>query len=304
MIKTTFEQLAAFVAVAEREHLSQAAAALGLSPSAVSASIKALEGNHDVKLFSRVGRGIELTAEGRLFLPEARKALARLHGAEQVLNEFQGLARGELDIQASQTIANYWLPDRLMRFRARYPNIDIRLAVGNTATVTKAVLSGAAELGFIEGDIDEPALNCAPVTVDRLIVVVSAKHALAQRPGPLAAPDLQALRWVLRECGSGTRAVFESSVMDHGVDPAALDVTLTLPSNEAVLSAVRASACATALSDCVVAPFIANGELAALDFPLKPRAFMRLRHKERHLSSASREFERFCREPSEAVTGA
>ncbi len=62
----TLEQLRVFVAVADRQHVTRAAEALNLAQSAVSAAIAALEGRHGAKLFSRVGRGIELTEAGRL----------------------------------------------------------------------------------------------------------------------------------------------------------------------------------------------------------------------------------------------
>ncbi len=73
----TFEQLSIFVAVAERQHLTKAAEALRLTPSAVSAAIKVLEGFYNVQLFHRVGRGIELTEAGRVFLDEAKAVLSR-----------------------------------------------------------------------------------------------------------------------------------------------------------------------------------------------------------------------------------
>ncbi|MGO7645885.1 LysR family transcriptional regulator, partial [Rhizobium ruizarguesonis] len=73
----TFEQLAIFVAVAEREHLTKAAFEIGLTPSAVSSSIRNLETSYGVELFHRVVRRIELTYEGRVFLGEARATLAR-----------------------------------------------------------------------------------------------------------------------------------------------------------------------------------------------------------------------------------
>ncbi len=62
----TLDQLRVFVAVAKRQHVSQAARALNLAQSAASAAIAALEGQHGVRLFHRVGRGIELTETGRM----------------------------------------------------------------------------------------------------------------------------------------------------------------------------------------------------------------------------------------------
>src|SRR3984957_15980363 len=128
----TLEQLRVFVAVAERQHVTRAAEALNLAQSAASAAIAALEGRHGARLFNRVGRGIELTEAGTLFLVEARAVLARAEAAEAILSELGGLKRGTLIVQASQTIASFWLPRHLVAFRSAYPRIDIRLSVGNT----------------------------------------------------------------------------------------------------------------------------------------------------------------------------
>ncbi len=296
----TLDQLAIFVAVAEREHLTRAAAALGLTPSAVSASIKALEAYYNVRLFDRVGRGIELTREGRAFLREAKETLARVKSAEAVLSELGGLRTGRLDVHASQTIANYWLPPRLLRFRQKHPGIEVRLTIGNTATVSAAVMEGAAELGFIEGTIDEPALALLPVMIDKLVIVTAPGR--RRKAGATEAAELTGLCWIMREPGSGTRAVFEQALEARAIDPRDLQVALILPSNEAVLTAVRTSDCATALSEAVVAPFVENGQLVVLDIALPPRQFTILRHKERHLTAAAREFEAVCRAPESPQT--
>ena len=79
----TLDQLRIFIAVAEREHITRAAAALNLTQSAVSAAVAALEERHAVRLFDRVGRRIVLTDPGRLFLDEARSVLARAEQAER-----------------------------------------------------------------------------------------------------------------------------------------------------------------------------------------------------------------------------
>ncbi|MCO5091253.1 LysR family transcriptional regulator [Bosea sp. (in: a-proteobacteria)] len=291
----TPEQLATFIAVAEREHLTKGAAAVRLTPSAASAAIRALEAVYNVDLFDRVGRRIELTRAGRLFLAEARRTLAAVKEAEGLLSELGGLRTGHLDIEASQTIANYWLPARLLRFTALYPGISVGFRDGNTAGVVQAVTSGRAELGFIEGSVDEAALAAHPFRSDELIIVVSSR---APGVGAVTTPErLRELRWIMREPGSGTRTEFEAALAAIGIDSTTLPVALILPTNEAVLSAVRGSACAAALSRLVVSPFIASGELVGIDIALAPRQFTILRHKERRLSAAALAFERICREP-------
>ena len=121
----TLEQLRIFIAVAEKQHVTQAASQLNLTQSATSAAIAALERRYGIKLFDRVGRGIVLTQTGRDFLNEAREVVARAKAAAQVLDDLAGLKRGSLTLAASQTVANYWLPPRIQAFRKAYPGIDL-----------------------------------------------------------------------------------------------------------------------------------------------------------------------------------
>lgn len=174
----TLDQLRIFVEVAEREHLTQAANILALTPSAVSASIRALEERYGTQLFDRVGRRIETNENGRIFLIEAKATLARAQAAELTLSELGGLLRGTLTIQASQTIASYWLPPLLVRFRQLYPLIEINLTIGNTGNVARSVLNGMAELGFIEGHIDEPSLDVQIIDQDKIVAVVPPRTSL------------------------------------------------------------------------------------------------------------------------------
>ena len=145
----TLEQLRIFIAVAEKQHVTQAARELNLTQSATSAAIAALETRYDVKLFDRIGRGIALTQTGRDFLVEARAVLARAKAAAQVLNDLAGLKRGSLTIAASQTVANYWLPGRIQTFHTAHPGIELRLTIANTGQVALAVHQGSADLGFV-----------------------------------------------------------------------------------------------------------------------------------------------------------
>ena len=182
MNRMTLDQLRVFVAVAERQHLTKAAEALNLAQSAVSTAISTLEDRHNTKLFHRVGRGIELTEAGILFAKEARAILARVASAELMLAELAGLKRGILMVQASQTIASYWLPRHLATFRQAYPGIDIRLSVSNTKQTAEAVLNGTAELGFVEGPVDDPLLTIVPIARDQMVIVVAAEHPWADNP--------------------------------------------------------------------------------------------------------------------------
>jgi DNA-binding transcriptional LysR family regulator len=282
----TLEQLRVFIAVAERQHMTRAAESLHLAQSAVSAAIAALEARHGARLFHRVGRGIELTEAGSLFLNEARAVLARAEAAELVLAELGGLQRGTLAIHASKTIASYWLPRHLVAFRRAYPAIDIRLSVGNTAEVAAAVHEGLAEIGFIEGAVDAPMLSVTQVAQDQLVVVVGAEHAWATAER-MELSQLIDTEWVLREPGSGTRSEFEAALSAAGVDLEHLRIALELPSNEAIRAAVEAGLGATAISASVAAPGIEAGLLHQVKVTLPVRSFHAVQHIERHRSAAA-----------------
>jgi len=282
----TLEQLRIYVAVAERQHVTKAARTLNLAQSAASHAIAALEARHATKLFHRVGRRIELTEAGHVFLAEARAVLARADVAELALSEYGSLKRGTLSIQASQTIAGYWLPRYLVAFRKAHPLIKIHLAIGNTAQVAAGVEAGAAELGFVEGAVENAHLTSSPVARDQLVVVVGRDHPWVGRTR-LVARDLMKSEWVLRETGSGTRSEFENALAHLGVDPSALPVRLELPSNEAVRAAVEAGLGATAISASVAAPSIEAELLHQVSFRLPEREFHVLRHRERYRSRAA-----------------
>lgn len=285
----TLEQLRIFIAVAEREHVTQAAKALNLTQSATSAAIAALETRYATKLFDRVGRRIILTQAGKLFLVEAKSVVARAEAAEKVLADLAGLERGSLTIGASQTAGNYWLPAIVHAYKSRFPGIAVSLQIGNTETVSADVAAGVADLGFIEGEIDDPALSVTPIADDEMVLVVAPSHPLAKRPLRPVSQITQA-NWVVREMGSGTRAVLESAVSKLGIEMCDLDIALELPSNEAVRGAVEAGSGITILSKLVVAASLKAKTLVALDVQLPKRRFFALRHKERYFTRAEREF--------------
>jgi DNA-binding transcriptional LysR family regulator len=285
----TLEQLRIFVAVAELEHVTRASERLNLTQSATSAAVAALEERYATRLFDRIGRNIRLTDAGRQFLPEARAVLSRAGAAEAALSDFAGLKRGNLSIAASQTAGNYWLPPPLFRFHRKYPGISVDLRIGNTEQVANWVEAGQADLGFIEGEVDAPALSIEPIAEDELVLVVGPHHPLAKRraPGP---DELREIEWVVREKGSGTRAVLESVLKSFKIAMKDITIALELPSNEAVRSTVESGAGATVISKLVAGSALQAGSLVALGLRLPSRRFFSLRHKERRVTPAEREF--------------
>ncbi|SFI86782.1 LysR family transcriptional regulator [Albimonas pacifica] len=283
----TLEQLRIFLAVAERGHMTRAAEALHLTQSAVSAAVSALERRHGVRLFDRIGRGIALTEEGRGFVASARAVLAQAEAAELLLADLAQRPRGRLRLRASQTAASHWLPARLAALRRRHPEVEIALAIGNTAEAARAVEEGAADLGFVEGPLPASDLRRQVVARDELVLAVGLDHPAAS--GAIRGQDYRRWAWALREAGSGTRAEVEAHFAGLGLTVADLQVALELPSNEAALAAAAEGGCATMLSRRAVgpAPEARGLALRRVDWAPRPeRAFAVLSHPRRRRTRA------------------
>ena len=284
----TLDQLQIFIAVAEREHVTRAADALGMAPPSVSAAVASLEREFGTKLFHRVGRGIILTEGGTLLLDEARALVNRADAVKLAMREFTGLSRGRLEIKASQTIASHFLPPRLVDFHQAYPGVALVVSIGNSTQVVEAIIRGNIELGFIEGPEEELQDSCLAVEMiapDDLVAVVSVNHPWGIMK-KFTVDDLTAGKWVLREDGSGTRAAFVKALDALGIPYGSLNIAIELPSNEAVLAAVLAGAGASILSARVCADAIKAGTLKSLPVSLAPRAFYAVQHADHYRSRA------------------
>jgi len=285
----TLDQLRVFLAVAERCHVTQAAVTLNMTQSAVSAALSTLETQHGVKLFDRIGRGIRLTDVGRSFIDVARGVLLQADIAELMLSDFSATPRGHLRVQASQTVATYFLPPFLVRLRQTYPDVSISVGVGNTSSVARAVAEGEANLGFVEGDVREGELQRRVIARDELVLVMRRDHPQAAK-ATLSAEDYRSFGWVLREEGSGTRAEVEAHFAGMGICVENLSILLEIPSNEAVLSAVASGAYVSMLSHRSVLALTADSAILRrrvtwTDRPERP--FSVLIHPKRHRSRAA-----------------
>ncbi len=286
----TLEQLRIFIAVAERQHLTRAAESLHLTQSAVSSAISTLEARYGVKLFDRIGRGIVLTEMGRVFLPEARTVLASAHGAEQALNDAAGGLRGHLRVAASQTVGNYWLAERLARFRSICPGVTLSLMIGNTQAALAQVLAGEADLAVVEGRVAEARLAVTRLEGDAMCLVMPVGHRLSDKD-ILTVEDWSDLSFVVREPGSGTRAILSDYLTRMGLSLGKHNIVMELPSNEAVRGAVEAGLGASILSSLVVER---GAALYRDDIGIPSRDFCLIRLKAHSETRAENAFMRVC----------
>ena len=144
MRRVTLREMEHFVALAEHGSVTAAAAEVGLSQPALSASLKALESALGVTLFVRHrGRGLGLLPEGEALLVEARELLARADDLEERMSSSADGSTGRLVLGSLMTAAPIVLPPLVRRFRNLHPGVAVEIRTGVQAELLDDVASGA-----------------------------------------------------------------------------------------------------------------------------------------------------------------
>ncbi len=171
----------AFLKAVELGSLTRAAAELGVTQSAVSHMIGALEEELGFSLLKRGRSGARATAEGERVLPAIRGMLNSREQLEQTAAAIRGLDCGTVRIGTFTSVAVHWLPGMIKRFQADYPNVELKLMNGDYHDVEQWLADGSCDLGFIA----LPTKQRGKVTAlleDRLLAVVPKDHRLASLP--------------------------------------------------------------------------------------------------------------------------
>ncbi|WP_117234093.1 LysR substrate-binding domain-containing protein [Vibrio maerlii] len=261
-MRYSLKQLAVFDAISDLGSVSLAADKLALTQSATSMSLAQLEKMLGRPLFERQGKQMRLTHWGVWLRPKAKRLLQDAQQIEMGFLE-QHLLSGELRLCASQTPAEHMVPELISIIDNDFPELRISLGVESTQTVIEGILDYRYDLGIIEGRCDDSRIHQETWCRDHLTVVASAHHPFAKRER-VSLAQLEQARWVLREHGSGTRKVFESSV-DHLIQD--LDVWREYEHVPVLRTMVENGPYLTCLPYLDVERSIEAGRLVALNVP-------------------------------------
>ncbi len=175
-----------FSVLAEELHFGRAARRLGISQPPLSQQIHALEQELGAELFARTSRRVELTAAGRIFLPEARAVLAR---AEQALTIGRRAGRGEfgelrIGFTASAPLATI-MPTLIHSFREQRPDVHLTLREMNSHVQMQELLDGGLDVAFLRTPEDpalaDPRIATVEMQREELLLFLPRSHAVARR---------------------------------------------------------------------------------------------------------------------------
>ncbi|QFY63174.1 LysR family transcriptional regulator (plasmid) [Rhizobium grahamii] len=191
-----------FLAVAEEGSVTRAAKRLARAPSNVTTRVQLLEEQLEAPLFSRDGKRMTLTAQGQCFIFYAKRIKALAEEAKAALKSVE--PPRILRVGTMESTAASRLPPVLTQFNEQNPEVTLRLTLGATRELTKAVVAGDLDCALIatprgEGDwlastgINTDDLHAAPVYREDLLLVLPANHSPVAKPEDIRLPALAAL---------------------------------------------------------------------------------------------------------------
>ncbi len=274
-------RLQVFHTVARQLSFTKAAETLHMTQPAVTFQVRQLEEYFNTRLFDRTHNRISLTEAGQRVYEFADRIFSLYAEMENSVRDLTGEVSGVLMVGASTTIAEYLLPALLGDFKAKYPEVSIRLQVANTDGIVSMVENNAIDLGVVEAPVSNKNLVVDVCRMDQMVLVVPPTHELAKKK---CVPITELINHpcICREEGSGTREVMLEALTDAGGNSSNLDVVMELGSPEAVKGAVEAGMGVSILSRATIDKELKLGSLVAvnLDVPIeRPFSFVHQKQK-------------------------
>jgi DNA-binding transcriptional LysR family regulator len=231
----TLDQLRTLIEVVRTGSFTKAAEALSLSQPAVSVQMRSLERSLGVPLLERRPRHVVPTDAGRIVHRYALR-MARLEAESRAeIADLKKLAGGTLRVGAGATPSIFTLAPVFAEYYRRWPAVELRVQIGRTADLARAVLSDTLDLAIVSSDVTERALVRRPLYTETCVAIAGRSHPLAEHP-EMDASLLTGHPLVLLPADSGFRRFLESALASRSVR---LNTAMELASLEAIKEVVR-----------------------------------------------------------------
>jgi len=224
-------QLKAFLAIAEARTFTAGARRVNVTQAAISMQIRQLEDEIGLQLFTRTPRRVILTEAGESLLDRARKILREHDTAIAEIAELGGVEHGRLRIgSASAEFATQQLPKILQGVRAIFPNSDLSVIAGTSATLVEKIMHGEVDIAFVSLPVDNSSIITDLLFSDEIVAIAHPSHHLAKEKF-ISAATLAGEPLILGERGGNTRRMIDDFFNAANVRP---NITMELSRQEAV----------------------------------------------------------------------
>ncbi|MFC6338104.1 LysR family transcriptional regulator [Pseudomonas sp. CCM 7891] len=258
MPRDSYNDLMAFIAVAREKSFTRAAAQLGVSQSALSHTIRALEKKMGVRLLTRTTRSVSTTEVGERLMQNVAPRFHEIEAQLTAVGELRDRAAGTIRICASENAAQTALWPRLVELLPQYPEIKVEVIVEPRFT---DIVADKYDMGIRLGDELAGDMTCVRISPDMPVTIVGAPAYLAKHPAPRQPEDLAEHQCInLRLMSLGELYPWELRKGEQHVN-VRVEGQLVFNGSRQILHAALAGFGLGYVPQEIARPYIANGQL-------------------------------------------
>lgn len=287
----TIRSLEIFAKVADVGSMTAASEALYIAQPTVSQAISELESHYGTKLFDRLAKKLYITESGKKLLDYARHIIALQREMELAMTDPE--KSGILKVGASVTIGTELLPRLVKSYQENHRELRIHGVIRNTSDIESLILSNEIDFALVEGAVNSKSIVSEPFTDDELALVCGKNHPLYGLES-VQLEELLRHDFVVREHGSGTRELFESTMLSKN---AVWNMIWECSGSDGIKAAAACGIGIGVLSNRLIEKELSNGDLSILNVPgleLK-RKFSIIYHKNKYITDRMKEFFRIVK---------
>jgi len=200
----------------ETSSFSKAAEVNGITQSAVSQQVRAIERKFDVKLLDRRNRALTLTEQGKAFLAASREIVDAYENLGNRIESISRVMEGSVRLATVYSIGLHELPPYLRAFRRLHPGVEVKVDYCRYSEVYEAVRDGASDLGLVAYPAQRPGLRVMTFWRDKLVLICAPGHRLARKKA-IQLRDLVGEKFVAFEPDLPTRKEIDKRLRARGV---------------------------------------------------------------------------------------
>ncbi len=290
------ESLKVFCDLTETKSFTKAAQINGVTQSAVSQTISALERRFKSPLIERSKKNFRLTPEGDVFYDYSKRILQTCDALYSKLQEIDNVISGNIRVATIYSIGLHVLPPYVKRFMKSYPNVNVHVEYRHDEQVYENVLGNIVDLGLVAYPTRDARIEVVPIHKDTLVLICHPQHPLAKRKSvPVKALD--GLKFINFERDIPTRRALDKIFKDHRVT---VEPVMQFDNIETVKRAVEIDSGVAIVPRETISQEVADGTLVAVELQngaySRPLAVIYKRNKV--LSPAIKKFVALLKEPA------
>jgi len=282
------ENLKIFSDLVESQSFSRAAKLNGITQSAVSQQLRAMEKHFNVLIVDRSQKQFRLTREGGKLYDSAKEILHMYEKLSSELQEMKKVISGTIHISTVYSIGLHELPPYIKEFMQEFPSVNVRVEYRRSNLVYEDVLHNSVDLGLIAYPVKMRQLEIVPFQEDQLVIICSAQHELANRR-TVDIKDLVAYDFVGFDQDIPTRKATDNLFREAKMD---IDPVMEFDNIETVKRAVEINAGISIVPQTTILNEVQQGQLHTVQLKGKKisRPLAIIHRKGRVLTPAIKKF--------------